>query len=274
MSLFKGIISGEPGTAKSSLLATLANVGYNVLRCAFEPGEEVYDAYCTAEGRQRLHNLYFEDDWELNGDDDLARVPQGMKAFDRFLWYGEYGGKKEYPYGRPADWTNNIVIGVDTLTSLGDCAEAHALKLNSSTREGRHLWAAAQAQERACQALVGKKRLHHTVVLAHFRLISPKAESGYKDETDLQKQIKRERASLEDTGYYPTAVTPNIARNFVGNFPFALLTELGGHSPSGRIIRTKPIKGYQVKCPLQNIGDKLPIETGLVTIFETLGCQP
>ncbi len=269
MRRFCGIVQGAPGSGKTALAIALLDAGYRVIRCAFEPGDDVFHAFSP--NAAKLINVTFEDTYDLaeDGAGLKCTTPRAMAAFERFAYNGKVG--KETPYGHPREWQEDTVVFVDTLTSMGVAAENRALSLNASTREGRHLWAAAQDQESICRFLCGSKRNHHTVVNAHLRLISPKAESGYKDETELQKQIKRERAQLEDTGYFPTAVTPGIARNFVGLFPFALLCEedLRAKHASQRILRTKPVVGYQIKCPLP-IGDKLPIESALLDIFRAL----
>ena len=269
MTIFQGIISGPPGTAKTGLLCGLANAGYRIIRAAFEPGDEVFRAFCTPEGLERVHTVVFEDNWE-EADNGLTRIAKGMTEFESFLYNGKVG--KEQPFGRPSEWGSDTVLVYDTLTSMGEVSESRALKLNSSTREGRHLWQAAQDQEAACQVAMGKRRNHHFICLAHQRLISPKAETGYKDETELQKQVKRERADLEETGFFPTAVTPGIARNFVRMFPFALLTEMDYEAKKtcNRVLRTRAVPGYQVKCPVV-VEDKLPAETALATIFKALG---
>jgi hypothetical protein len=274
MRRFCGIAQGAPGSGKTALAIALMDAGYQVIRAAFEPGDDVFHSF--AKNPAALINHVFEDDYELQENDDgigtgmCCPHPKAMSAFERFVYNGRVG--KETPHGHPRDWSTDTVLVVDTLTSMGHVSENRALSLNASTREGRHLWAAAQDQESICRFLCGAKRRHHTLVLAHLRLISPKAETGYKDETELQKQIKKERAKLEDTGYFPTAVTPGIARNFAGLFPYALLCEeedLGKQHASKRVLRTKPVVGYQIKCPL-DVPDHLPVESALVSIFKRL----
>lgn len=267
MRRFCGIVQGAPGSGKTALAIALLDAGYRVIRGAFEPGDDVFHAFSP--NASKLINVVFEDDYELGEAGLTCPSPRAMAAFEGFVYNGKVG--KNVPYGHPREWQEDTVVLVDTLTSMGVAAENRALALNASTREGRHLWAAAQDQEGICRFLCSSKRKHHVVVNAHLRLISPKAETGYKDETELQKQIKRERAQLEDTGYFPTAIAPSIARNFVGLFPFALLCEEvpGAKHASKRILRTQPVPGYQIKCPLQ-IGDKLPIESGLLEIFRAL----
>jgi len=139
MTIFQGIISGPPGTAKTGLLCSLADAGYTIIRAAFEPGEEVFRAFCTSAGLARVHTVVFEDNWEET-DAGLVRLARGMTEFEAFLYNGKVG--KETPFGRPAEWGPEIVLVYDTLTSMGEVSESRALKLNSSTREGRHLWQA------------------------------------------------------------------------------------------------------------------------------------
>lgn len=268
MVLFKGLISGPPGAGKTAALCGLADAGYRIIRCAFEPGDEVFAAYATPEGRARIFSVPFEDSWEM-GESGLERRPAGMNAFEKFIYNGKVG--KEQPFGPPAEWGSDTIVVVDTTTSMGECAEARALALNPNNPM-LTMYDAGRDQGAAAQYMLGAKRGYHCIWLAHLKLISPKAESGFKSETELQKQIKRERAALEDTGYFPTVVTPNIARNFTSHFPFALLAEESNRSKtaSGRVLRTKAVPGYQIKCPLE-VEDRLPIETGLVTILSKLG---
>jgi hypothetical protein len=268
MALFRGIVQGQPGSGKTSLACALANEGYRVVRCAFEAGDEVFQAYCTPEGLARVHNFTFEDDWDM-GDNGLERVARGMTAFEGFIYNGKIG--REQPLGPPREWDARTVVMVDTITTMGLCASARALKINPNNSM-LSAYEAGRDQESMAQLMTSEKRGYHVLWLSHLRLISPKAESGFKSETELQKQLKRERAALEDTGYFPTAVTPGIARNFVGHFPFALLCEEDQRAKhaSKRVVRTQAVPGYQIKCPLA-VPDKLPVESALLTIFSALG---
>ncbi len=267
MTLFRGLISGPPGSGKTASLAALANAGYRIIRCAFEPGEEVFKAYCTDEGRARIFNVPFEDEWEVE-DEGLIRVAHGMQRFEHFIFNGKVG--KEQPFGSPKEWGADTVVVIDTLTMMSTCCEAREEKLLPGNNM-LSMYEAGRQEESAAQFMTGAKRGYHTIWLAHLKLISPKAESGFKNETELQKQVKRERAQLEDTGYFPTASTGGIARNFTSHFPFALIAEENerAKNDSGRVFRTKKLTGYQIKCPL-DVPDMLPIENGLLTIFKKL----
>lgn len=267
--LLRAIIQGAPGSGKTALLASAANAGYRILLADFDHCPESLFAFTAPEHHANIYVIPFDDEVSFNAEEGISRNPKALIAFERFLYTGRANGQE---YGKPTEWGPETILCLDTLTALGDAAEVRSLALNPTTREGRHLWQAAQEQEAACQLMVSNRMHCHSLVLSHVRLISPKAESGYKDETELQKQVKRERAQLEETGYFPTAVTPGIARNFVRHFPFALLVEedLASKAVSKRVVRTVPVLGYQIKCPVVGIADKLPIETALTTLLEKI----
>jgi hypothetical protein len=271
------LFDGGPGSGKTTLLAAAANAGYNVYHIAIgSESDEPLRFYCTREGLERVHFIRFQDDISLDDEGNGIQFrAKAATAVERFLYRGKIGTGKEpgTDFGDPRGWGRDTLVAIDTLTALGDSCEVRTLALDPSTREGKHLWAAAQDQEAVAQ--LGRVRLRgcHFLLLSHVQLISPKAETGYKDETELQKKVKRERAQLEETGFFPCAMTPKISRNFAHHFPFVFFVEGGEketeRNPSGRVIRTKPVPGYQIKCPL-DVGDKLPIENGLVTILKKL----
>jgi len=274
------LIQGPSGSGKTSMLAGAANMGIRVIHlCLGSESAEPLRYFTKPECRKNLELLHFRDTYELAADDDpeqrgLRIGSRMISQVEKFLFSGKLGSRKDVtqPYGHPQEWGPATLVAVDGLTPLGDSAEARALELNPTTREGHHLWVAGQAQKGVAQ--LGRTLNCHFLFLCHIDIKGPKPETGYKDETELQKQIKRERAQIEETGYFPQACSVKISRNFPHQFPFSLLTETDVEqvtraNPSGRVVRTGPVPGYLIKCPV-NVKDRLPIMDAIPTILNAM----
>lgn len=270
MRLFHALIQGFGGAGKTTLAAHFANCGLRVIHIAVgAEGAEPFYAYCTPEIReQNVEFLRARDSFSLGTGEDagLQVTSRAITQVERLL----FSGNKTL--GKPETWGPETMVVVDGLTELGFSAEERVLAVNDNTREGRHLWMAAQAQRSLAQ--LGRQLPCHFMLLAHLDIKAPKPESGYKDETQLQKDLKRERAEIEDTGYFPLAASVKISRHFVTHFPFALVVEaeeryVKPNNPGGNVLRTKPMKGYQIKCPM-DLPDMLPLNQAAIGIIKGL----
>lgn len=263
---------GDPGTGKTGAVAAILDRGREVgiervVLADFDGNPDPLLTY--AKGTDRLHVLPFVETLKSDGADvkgDITR--SGVSALRQFTKFLTAGTPE---LGKPRAWGPETLFVLDSLTSLSDSALRLALQLNRGvTRDGAHIGVAMGEIEDALSMV--KQLACHRYVISHLKLIAPRPESSYGDETELQKQIKREIGSLQDTGYFANIPGNALARNIASKFSTALLFEL---SDKGVLqIRTKPIKGYVIKVPAPNVADRLPIETGLLTILEALRTSP
>ncbi len=259
--LLRALAQGESGTWKTGSLAALLE-RYRVVLANFDNNTEPLLIF----GRKHLANLHvvnFAD--ELSGSDEGVRKVNKVSALRQFVRFMTSGNAD---LGAPRTWGPDTVFVLDSITSLCRSGMRLALALsNGSTREGRHIGILQDEVEPALELFVSPFLNCHRIAIAHLKLVSPKAETGYPDETPLQKQVKRERAALEETGYFTDIPGLQLARRTATLFSTALLYELNGKGEA--VIRTKPIKGFTVKVPAL-VADPLPAATGLLTIIESM----
>lgn len=267
MALLRAIAQGEPGTGKTGSVAALLDAGYRVILADFDHNPEPLQVFAKDAG-DRLQIVTFADELSSGGMDTKGDIKQvgavsAIRRFTKFLTVGNPA------LGAPKTWGADTVFVLDSLSSLADSAMRLALKLNGGvTREGSHIGILAGEVEDAMQMFMAPSMQCHRILVAHLKLISPKPDSTYNDQTDLQKQVLRERAALEETAYFPNLPGVQVARTIARMFSTALLYAL---TDKGQlVIHTKPIKGYTIKVPCA-VGDQLPIESGLLTIMKALG---
>lgn len=257
----KALLQGDPGTAKTGSLASLVGAGYRVILADFDGNPEPLLAHVPADKRGNVLVVPFADTLSVDSEGAISRSgSSACRAFTRFLSRGTA------ETGPPKEWGRETVLVLDSLSAFADSAERLALELNRGvTRDGAHIGVLAGEIETALSLMMGRQLQCHRVVVAHLKLIAPRPESSYGTETDLQKQIKREIAALQETAYFPNIPGMAVARTLARFFNTALLFETD--RKGRRVIRTTPVTGYTIKCPVP-VADPLPIETGMLTLMQ------
>lgn len=269
---YNGLHQGDPGTMKTGAAAALLNTGsYRVILASFDGNSAPLLINTLPEHRKNLIVVPFADEFVVDSDGAISK--QGASAVRRFNRFLHTGNAEA---GKPETWGRDTILIWDELTSAAYSAELLALDINGGvTREGAHINILGHEIQASLALFLSPKLRCHKIMNAHLSLFSPRGEDMYLERNPAQaaKQatnnaIKRERAALEETAFYPNMPGNKVARNIAHSFNTALLFEL---TPAGkRVIRTQPIKGYTIKCPVA-VPDKLPAETGLLTIFKAFG---
>ena len=261
--------------SKSGSLACLANAGYNLRVADFDGHFADMAPFFTPEARARVEIVSLEDKLR----DDARHIgPSGTPtAFGRFLklWNNwEY----ETPEGKVSlgpvrSWTRRDILVVDSMTAMGRANMRRTLALNNRTIDNRREadWGAAQHDEQeVMQILTGDDIPCHVVVTAHLKLIAPKDVE--KTDDDLTKNIKEQVAEIVKARLFPSALgranPPDIAQHFSTVLHFDAEFVNGKEK---RIIRTVPSPEVPcVKVPVGGLPRTLPIDTGMLTIFDAL----
>ena len=117
----KILVAADSKMGKTSLLATLANAGYNLRVMDFDNGAEILDDYLTPEGMERTSILTFEDD-----SPDLRT---GTSAWGKFQNVFINGWKdSEEDLGKLSTWTSQDVLAIDTLSFMARAAMRFAIR--------------------------------------------------------------------------------------------------------------------------------------------------
>ncbi len=109
---------GEPGAGKTSMIASLANAGYQVRVLDFDNGLDVLNAYLKGEGAANIHYVTLVDD------------PARPKAFDlakRLVMREWIDPETQESLGKVSDWDNNHVLVIDGASFMCDAAIRKAL---------------------------------------------------------------------------------------------------------------------------------------------------
>lgn len=281
------MIAGWPGSGKTGAIASLLNAGYKVRVLDYEGNYQPLLKFTDPEMLKNLDIVTLQD--QLRGGDQQAIEPEGIPtAFNGGLkllqgdWKYQNPDGTETNLGRSKDWGSDTVLVVDSLTANGEAAFRRARKMMNKTASNTTaaVWGAAVDDQIAMiQALKHSRRKHHLIYLAHLQMIGPDIPMLTKEDKtsgldEIKVQMAEERAGLMSTRLYPRAVTRNASQVIAKEFPTLLLAErkMKQGKPI-RVLRTTAGEELDLKFPAKNPEPEYPIETGLATIFETLGAR-
>lgn len=274
----KVLIVGYPGAGKTGTICSLLNAGLKVRVLAFDKVGNMAPLlhFTKPEFLDNLDVVLLEDKIR-NGQKHLetAGMPtafsDGFKLLDSWKYQNEDGSWTDL--GSSKNWGNDTVVVLDGLTSQGEAAMRRAMVMLNRTplNTTQQVWGLAMSdQSKFLDRLLSSSNNHHVVVLSHLKLIGPRDIE--KDDSDVTKEIKKQMVDLVPTRLYPTALGQQLPMTIAGKgFNAVLLAE--------RVVRAGKIERYlttkvgeelDVKMAALNVPDKLPLETGLRTVFDAL----
>ncbi len=286
----RALILAWSGGGKTGALASLANAGFKLRILDFDGKQGTPLAqYVKPECRGNVDVMTLVD--KLRGglrNIEVSGIPvafaDGLKAMDHWKRPATEG-EEEVDLGRSKDWGQDTVVVLDTGTAMGRAAFRRVIALNNrtplNTRDSD--WGGAMAEEGAfLERLCSPMNKHHVIVNYHLKWLGPREER--KGDTDAVKEIKAKEADLISTRLYPSAMGSKNAPQGVGQyFQTTVLIEpkFGPGSKVRRMIYAEPRPELDLKLAA-TIAGPLPIETGLLTIFnallpgvvESLGARP
>ena len=281
---------GFPGTGKTGALAALVNAGWKLRILDFDRNWRPLVEYIKPEFRHNVDIFNCEDKlWAKKGG---VIEPMGTPAaFANALaqlndWKYTAPDGSEQTYGSIETWGPDVILVVDSMTGVGASAERRILTLQNRSRldKRRQDWGVAADEQNTFYEMLRSDRIKcHVYCTAHLALIGPKMDE-FNDKAspvskDTLKDKNEERAELIAERFYPRALTKSMSTVIAGNFPIALAFESKeiGSGKVKRIIRTVPKPELDVKVPSPKgpdgkalLPDELPLEDGLLTIFQTL----
>lgn len=272
----KMLCVGYPGTGKTGSLAALANAGYNLRIADFDGNYDSLIAFCSPEAMERVEIVSLEDKLKPGERVMETVTPNAYSRFNKLIanWSYEVDGVK-IDHGPVRSWGPNDILVVDSLTALGDAAMRRVLAMNNHTTLNRQEsdWGTAQAeQDAAMQLITGQDIPCHVIVTAHLQLIAPKEPTAKElKEGSINVDIKEQIAELVPAKLFPNALGRKLSPLIGQHFPYLVLFEeetVNGQAK--RVIRTQPTPAVNVKVPIKGIAPKLPVSSGLLTIFQSL----
>lgn len=250
---------GDAGSGKTGALACLAKAGQRLVICDFDNGMDILVGILRNDPKA-LENIYYE-----TFTDQLMLSPQNVivskgkpTAFSRALraldkWeFGE--GDSKYSLGSVYDWDANTTVVID---SLGFAADA-ALRL--VRQENLHQFDKFISQPDYGQAM--------TMIEGVLQLLySDSVKCNVIVNTHIVYTEEGQRKGL------PRALGSKLPPKVGGYFNTIIRSKTEGVGKSlKRVIKTASDIETELKLPVppNTVPDTLPIEDGLLTIFNTL----
>lgn len=276
---FKGLGLGMPGSGKTGSLAALANAGFKLRILDFDGNIEPLILYIKPEFRKNVDIVTLEDAMENKGK--YVGTKGLPKAFDNMLkmlsrWKYKRADGTEVDLGRSKEWGPDTIVVLDSLTGMGRAAMRRAQVMMNRTplNTTQQIWGLAmQDQEAVVEIMTANDKMHHTIVLAHMKMVGPK--DVLKDDDDVTAQIKGQQADMVDTRWYPSALGRELPQNIAQHFPTVLHfeTRFSATGKARRVITAEGTDKLDLKIPAQ-IEKELPVDTGMLTVFKALGHNP
>lgn len=266
------MLVGWPKAGKTGSLVALANAGYKLRVLSF--AEKMDPFYAFAKPDADIDIIEVAD--ELAGKDrkiELKGQPtafrQALKMLDHWRYTDENG--QEVDLGRSRNWGPDTVLVVDSLTSMGDAALRNVLFRNN--RNGRawdsDIGEAMSDQDAFAEKLASETNGFHVILISHLKFVGP--NDVRKGEEDITKQIKEALAEVVPTRIYPSALGRQLPPKIGRHFPTIILAEnkaMGGLTK--RVLITQPRPELDLGVPAKDVPKELPLETGMLDIFERI----
>lgn len=272
--LARVLIVGFPGAGKTGALAALANAGYKIHLASFGANLEPLIRFVKPENYGNVEVEQFAD--AMKGGNRMVELKAEATAFRGFTqkldkWTTEDAEGQVIDRGSINTWGPQDILVLDDLTGMGDAARRRTLFVNNRNplTSRRQDWGAAAADQDAIIARIAADAKCHFICLSHLKLIGP--DEGNEDDADWQKEIKEARAQEMRTRWYPTALGRQLPQFIHRHFGTMLLAEAkmkGGKVV--RVLRTVPTEALDIKVPATDVPDELPIDTGLLTVFNAI----
>lgn len=272
----RAMIVGYPGTAKTGMLASLANMGYKIRMIDFDGNSQSLLTYTDKDKLANIDIVYLEDRMR-NGERfiETTGIPTAFRAGLDLMdeWkYTEPDGTK-VSLGKSRDWGCDTVLVLDSITTMGLASMRRQMSLSNKTplNNTDSVWGLAMGQQEAfIEKLTSESNNFHVVVLSHLKMVGPNGVRSGDD--DMTKQLKERVADLVPTRLFPSALGKALPPVIGGHFPILIeaANEFDTRGVAKRIIRVVPRPELDLKLPSKVSFDKADIKDGLARIFAEL----
>lgn len=245
----KLFLIGDSGSGKTGALTSLVCAGYRLHVVDLDNGLAPLAQLLKHESLPLDHVDF------ISPRDKYKKGPKGLQPVSKPTAYNEAcDALDKWPEdgSTPGEWGSDHVFVLDSLTMLGRAALNLAVSFNPGAKDGRQWYGTAQnGVENYLSILWDSAFDTNVVVISHI--------------THME----------QDDGTYKgfpsigcgTALSAHIAK--YGNDLFVVETKGKGKDVK-RTIRTVPDGRTDAKTSIIGLDERLPIESGLATIFERL----
>lgn len=270
------MVVGFPGTAKTGSLASLLNAGFKIRMLDFDGNPDPLLQFADKDKLKNLDIAYFSDAMRV-GSRFIEPVgipsafPDALRMMDEWKYKDDEGNIVNL--GVPdRDWGPDTILVLDSLTSMGEAAFNRAMKLMNKTPENNtdRVWGLAMHEQAAfVKKLASNNKRYHVIILAHLKIIAPR--DVRKGDSPLTEKIKENMAEMIVPRMYPRALGWELPQQIGKEFP--VIIEAEKVIRGGKTIRTlnlEPKVLLDLKFPAAIKDSRLPIETGMLQVFEAL----
>ena len=270
---FCGIQMGYPGSAKTGSWACLANAGYKLRIIDLDHNLDPLYEYIKPENYKNVDVVSLYDRLRLGARRfETARPPKAFAQVIKLLqhWKYEEDGK-EVDLGKPSEWGLDTVLILDSGTGLGKAAMRREAFLAPDNAPKDSIYGGAMEDQDNVMSILGSEHHKcHVIVSFHLKMIGPQLRKD-KRETEVEADAKQAAAELIPTRLYPSALGWLLPPEIASNFPILIVNEtVTKGNKTKRIIRTNPCDSMDIKIALQGLPAELPVEDGMLQIFNKL----
>lgn len=271
------LIVGYPKAGKTGGLAPLLNAGFKMRFLDLDGNYEPLLNYADEDKLTNLDILSFEDQIAMSAGNQFATVVGKPMAYANALnaldhWKYKEADGTEVDLGRSKDWGPDTVVVLDSLTALGQAAFNRSVHLQNKTplTITDRVWGFAMSEQLSfIKRLMSSANKHHTIVLAHLKMMGPKEIR--KGDDAITSQVKQEVADLLPTRLWPNALGRVLPQEIGGEFP--MIVEMKNkvvNRKEKHIITTVAREELDLGVPNAAIPAELEIHDGMIKLFETL----
>jgi len=248
----KMMLIGLSGSGKTGALTSLVEKGYKLRILDFDNGLDSLVIQCRQRCPANLANVSFVSLRDKIKGSQAGPILDGMPtAFTRSMQLLDRWKDGDVDLGKPADWGEDTVVVVDSLTFLSEAAFNWAMAMNPGAKDKRQIYGAAQeAIEHAIALLTGDSFKTNVIVISHIKFI--------------------EQADGLTKGF-PTSVGNALSPKLPAYFNNVALCETKGQGQNvQRVLRTASTGLIDLKSPASfKLSPELPIATALADFFKS-----
>ena len=270
------MIVGYPGSGKTGALCCLADAGFKIRVIDFDGNYDPLLKFTSEGGLHNIDIVTLED--KMRGGPKCVETSGIPTAFAEGLRMAKHWKYKhpvtgdEVDLGATKDWGRDHILVVDSGTGCGRAAFRRTVAINNrtpmNTRDSD--WGLAMGdQDKFMEMLTSTENRFHVIVNFHLKIIGPR--DVRKGDSDLTKELKEQVAQLVPHRLFPSALGHALPQTIAEHFPTVLLAE--SECRQGKVKRkliTLPRPELDLKVPAPEMPAILPLETGLLTVFEAL----
>lgn len=245
------LLIGDSGSGKTGALTSLVEAGYKLRILDFDNGLDSLRIQIEERCPEKMANVDFFSLRDKYKSSPSGPVLDGMPtAFTRAVNLLDRWKDGDLDLGRSADWGEDVVLVIDSLTFLSESAFNWATAMNPSAKDRRQIYGAAQeAVENVISLLTSSNMKPNVIVIAHVKYM--------------------ERPDGSQKGY-PTSIGNALSPKIPAYFNNVVLCETQGFGASlKRILRVQSTAMVDTKSPASfRLPGTLPIESGLADFFK------